>query len=136
MKTKIFAKVYLLEVMPRPQSWQALRLRIPKIALYVISALLAAVAGVLSTSRFGVSTPTLGLQAEGRAITAAVIGGTSMAGGEGNIIGSMLGLIMIHLFTNALIQMGVSVYWQDFASSTLLIVVIVFDTLSKQAKRN
>lgn len=59
-----------------------------------------------------------------------------MAGGEGNIIGSMLGLIMIHLFTNALIQMGVSVYWQDFASSALLIVVIVFDTLSKQAKRN
>lgn len=97
----------------------------------MISALLAAIAGLLSTARFGVSTPTLGLQAESRAITAAVIGGTTMSGGEGNIVGTMLGLIMIHLFTNALIQLGVSVYWQDFASYALLIVVIVFDTLSK-----
>ena len=55
-----------------------------------------------------------------------------MSGGEGNIVGTMLGLVMIHLFTNALIQWGVSVYWQDFASYALLIVVIVFDTLSKR----
>lgn len=136
MKTKFFAKVYFIGSNAKAAELAGIKVKNTKIALYVISALLAAVAGVLSTSRFGVSTPTLGLQAEGRAITAAVIGGTSMAGGEGNIIGSMLGLIMIHLFTNALIQMGVSVYWQDFASSALLIVVIVFDTLSKQAKRN
>lgn len=136
MKTKFFAKVYFIGSNAKAAELAGIKVKNTKIALYVISALLAAVAGVLSTSRFGVSTPTLGLQAEERAITAAVIGGTSMAGGEGNIIGSMLGLIMIHLFTNALIQMGVSVYWQDFASSALLIVVIVFDTLSKQAKRN
>ena len=136
MKTKFFAKVYFVGSNAKAAELAGIKVTNTKIALYVISALLAAIAGVLSTARFGVSTPTLGLQAEGRAITAAVIGGTSMAGGEGNIIGSILGLIMIHLFTNALIQLGVSVYWQDFASSALLIVVIVFDTVSKRTKRN
>ena len=48
--------------MPRPQSLAGIKVKNTKIALYVISALLAAVAGVLSTSRFGVSTPTLGLR--------------------------------------------------------------------------
>lgn len=57
-----------------------------------------------------------------------------MSGGEGNIVGTMLGLIMIHLFQNALVQLGVSVYWQDFASYALLIVVIVFDTVSKRKR--
>lgn len=134
MKTKFFAKVYFIGSNAKAAELAGIKVKNTKIALYVISAFLAATAGVLSTSRFGVSTPTLGLQAEGRAITAAVIGGTSMSGGEGNIVGTMLGLIMIHLFTNALIQMGVSVYWQDFASSALLIAVIVFDTVSKKRR--
>lgn len=134
MKTKFFAKVYFIGSNAKAAELAGIKVKNTKIALYVISSFLAATAGVLSTSRFGVSTPTLGLQAEGRAITAAVIGGTSMSGGEGNIVGTMLGLIMIHLFTNALIQMGVSVYWQDFASSALLIAVIVFDTVSKKRR--
>lgn len=131
-KTRFFAKVYFIGSNTKAAEMAGVRVERVKIMLYMISALLAAIAGVLSTARFGVSSPTLGLQAESRAVTAAVIGGTTMSGGEGNIVGTMLGLVMIHLFTNALIQWGVSVYWQDFASYALLIVVIVFDTLSKR----
>lgn len=131
-KTRFFAKVYFIGSNTKAAEMAGVRVQRVKIMLYMISALLAAIAGVLSTARFGVSSPTLGLQAESRAITAAVIGGTTMSGGEGNVVGTMLGLIMIHLFTNALIQLDVSVYWQDFASYALLIVVIVFDTLSKR----
>lgn len=133
-KTKFFAKVYFIGSNSKAAEMAGVRVSRVKILLYMISAFLATVAGILSTARFGVSSPTLGLQAESRAITAAVIGGTTMSGGEGNIVGTMLGLIMIHLFTNALIQWGVSVYWQDFASYALLIVVIIFDTLSKREK--
>lgn len=133
-KTQFFAKVYFIGSNTKSAEMAGIRVDRTKITLYLISAFLAAVAGVLSTARFGVSTPTLGLQAESRAITAAVIGGTTMSGGEGNIVGTMLGLIMIHLFQNALVQLGVSVYWQDFASYALLIVVIVFDTVSKRKR--
>jgi len=105
-----------------------------KIMLYVISAICAAIAGVLCTGRFGVSSPILGLSAEGRAITAAVVGGTSMRGGEGSMLGTLIGLILIHFISNSLIQLGVNVYWQDFASNALLLTVIVIDSISR-AKR-
>lgn len=131
-KTRFFAKAYFTGSNAKAAEMAGVRVQRVKITLYMISALLASIAGVLSTARFGVSSPTLGLQAESRAVTAAVIGGTAMSGGEGNVVGTMLGLVMIHLFSNALIQWGVSVYWQDFASYALLIVVIVFDTLSKR----
>ena len=54
-----------------------------------------------------------------------------MSGGEGGIIGSFLGLVLVQLVSNSLIQMNVSVYWQDFISNMLLITVIVVDALSR-----
>ena len=72
-KTKFFAKVYFIGSNAKAADLAGIKVERVKITLYMISALLAAIAGLLSTARFGVSTPTLGLQAESRAITAAAL---------------------------------------------------------------
>lgn len=85
-----------------------------KIFVYVVIALLSALAGILSLARFNVATPELSKGAETTAISAAVIGGTSMTGGLGGILGTFLGIFLLKIVDSALVMMNVSVYWQDF----------------------
>lgn len=131
-KTRYFAQVYFIGSNEKAASYAGVDVVKTKIILYAISSFLACLAGILSLSRFGVATATLGNQAESRAITAAVIGGTAMSGGVGSIIGTVLGLIMVHFVTNGLVLLHVSIYWQDFASYLMLVLVIVFDTVRQR----
>ena len=64
-------------------------------------------------SRFGASTPGFGIGLEMTAISAAVIGGASLTGGEGTVFGSILGVALLSIITSSLILLDVSVYWQD-----------------------
>lgn len=105
-----------------------------KISVYILSAVLASVAGVISLARFNVATPTLGVMAETRAISAAVIGGTSMSGGVGSIVGSIFGVILLNIINNALVLLNVSVYWQEFVIGAILIIVVTFDYISNKRK--
>ncbi|MDO4547906.1 MAG: ABC transporter permease [Clostridia bacterium] len=134
-KTKYFAKVYFIGSNEKAAAYAGVDVTKTKIILYAISSFLACLAGLLSLSRFGVATATLGAQAESRAITAAVIGGTAMSGGMGSILGTVLGLIMVHFVTNGLVLLRVSIYWQDFASYLMLVLVIVFDTVRQRRDR-
>ncbi len=129
--TKFCAKTYFIGSNINAADLAGIKVKKMRVFLYMISAMTAAIAGVLCSARFGVASPILGQGADGRAITASVIGGTSMSGGEGGIFGSFLGLILVQLISNSLIQMKVSVYWQDFISNMLLITVIVIDALSR-----
>jgi len=133
--TKFCAKTYFIGSNVNAAELAGIKVKKMRVFLYMISAMTAAIAGVLCTARFGVSSPILGQGADGRAITAAVIGGTSMSGGEGGILGAFFGLILVQLISNSLIQMNVSVYWQDFISNMLLITVIVVDALSRNSSR-
>jgi len=133
-KTKFFSKVYFVGSNEKAAAYAGVDVINTKVILYMISGFLAGLAGVISLSRFGVSTATLGNQAEGRAITAAVIGGTMMSGGVGNVVGTIIGLIMVQVVTNGMVLLKVSVYWQDFASAVMLVAVIVFDTVRKPGR--
>lgn len=105
-----------------------------KIWVYTCSAFLATITGILSLARFNVATPTLGTMAETRAISAAVIGGTSMTGGVGTILGTVLGVILLNIINNALVMLNVSVYWQDFVTGAILILAVTFDYISHKKK--
>ena len=105
-----------------------------KIWVYIVSALLATLAGILSLSRFNVATPSLGSGAETRAISAAVIGGATMTGGVGSVLGGVLGVILLNIVNSALIMLNVSVYWQDFVSGFILILAVTIDFLSHRKK--
>ena len=98
-----------------------------KTGVFFLTGTLAAITGILTLSRFTVAAPNAGMSAEMRAIAACVIGGASLSGGEGTIIGSALGVILLALVNNALILLNVSVYWQDLITGMILISAVLLD---------
>ncbi len=100
-----------------------------KFLSYVICALFAAAAGLLLVSRMGSTFPHSGQGTELRVISACIIGGASINGGKGTIIGSFLGVLLLGLINNILVLTGVSVYWQGIVSGTILILAVASDAL-------
>ncbi len=105
-----------------------------KIGVYVIIALISTMAGILSLGRFNVATPELSKGAETTAISAAVIGGTSMTGGVGGVLGTVMGIFLLKIVNSALVMMNVSVYWQDFVQGAILVLAVTIDYLSQRRK--
>jgi ribose transport system permease protein len=103
-----------------------------KIGVYLLSGFLAALAGVLSVSRFTVGDPGTGMGEELRIIAACIIGGCSLRGGKGTVIGGLLGLIFVGFINNAMILLRVPVYWQQLAMGVVLLLAVGFDTLSQR----
>ena len=103
-----------------------------KIGVYVLSGSLAALAGVLSVSRFTVADPGAGMGEELRIIAACIIGGCSLRGGKGTVIGGLLGLIFVGFINNGLILLRVPVYWQQLSMGVVLLLAVGFDTLSQR----
>jgi ribose transport system permease protein len=105
-----------------------------RIGVFLLSSFLAVIAGILTTSRFTVATPTAGEGSEMIAISVAVIGGASTGGGEGTIMGTVFGLILITLINNALVLLNVSVYWQKLISGGILLLAVLIDYFSHKNK--
>lgn len=103
-----------------------------KIGVYFLSGLLAALAGVLSVSRFTVGDPGTGMGEELRIIAACIIGGCSLRGGKGTVIGGLFGLIFVGFINNAMILLRVPVYWQQLTTGVVLLLAVGFDTLSQR----
>jgi ribose transport system permease protein len=103
-----------------------------KIGVYVTVATLASIVGILSLARFNmvVYSAGLGTDTSMRSISAAVIGGASLSGGEGTILGSMLGVILLSLINNGLILLNIPVYWQDFINYAILLAAVTIDYVS------
>lgn len=106
-----------------------------KIGGYVLSALLASLAGVLLAARFGAASVSAGQGIELAVIAAVVIGGASLSGGEGTILGALLGVLLMELISNGLNLLGVAVYWQPIVIGLVLIVAVALDALSRRLKR-
>ena len=99
---------------------------------YIACGLLTALAGVISMARLTSGVPTAFAGTEMRIMAACVIGGMSLSGGEGTIIGAILGLIFMALVTNALTLFGVSIYWEGVVTGTILTAAVSFDMLSRR----
>lgn len=105
-----------------------------KILGFGICGLLAAVAGILMTSSYGMGQASFGTGYEMRAIAAAVIGGASMSGGEGNFIGTALGVILVALVNNVFIMFNGSPNWSTAISGIMLLVAVALDLLRTTRK--
>lgn len=97
------------------------------IATYAIAGLICAIAGWVTIGRIGAVSPLAGQNANLDAITAVVIGGTSLFGGRGSIIGTLIGALIVGTFRNGLALAGVDVLWQEFAVGGLIIVAVTID---------
>jgi ribose transport system permease protein len=105
-----------------------------KIINYVLTGLLAGIAGVVMTSRLGTASNTAGTGLELQVITAVIIGGASLSGGEGTVLGAFLGCLLMALINNALTLLGVDVYWQTFVIGATLLTAVWIDTASRSGK--
>jgi ribose transport system permease protein len=103
-----------------------------KILNYVLMGVLAALTGLLVTGRMGTASVSAGLGVELQVIAACVIGGASLAGGEGSILGSLLGVILMALILNGLNLLGVNPYWQTIVIGGVLILTASADALSRR----
>ncbi|MFW6295365.1 MAG: ABC transporter permease [Halanaerobium sp.] len=125
--SKTFRKIYYVGSNQEAAKFSGIKVNKIKIMVYIICSSLAGFAGVLSLARFGVATPTAGNTAELRAIAGAVIGGASLTGGEGTVLGTFLGIILVGLVNNALVLLGVSVYWQEMVVGFVLLAAVIID---------
>ncbi len=106
-----------------------------KFAVYVISGGLAALAGILTTSWLGVAQASAGTGQELDVIAAVVIGGTSLTGGQGTILGVVIAAALAGLIRNGLVQVQVSSYWTPVAVGTLLIAAVWLDQVRQRRLR-
>ena len=97
------------------------------LAVYALAGLICAIAAWVLMGRIGGVSPQAGQTANLDSITAVVIGGTSLFGGRGSIIGTLFGALIVGVFRNGLALSGLALLWQDFAVGVLIIVAVTID---------
>src|ERR1700722_2516881 len=104
-----------------------------KMLIYVYASFLAALAGLVVSSRIGSGQPGLGVGYELDAIAAAVIGGTSLsAGGIGTVAGTIVGALIIGVLNNTLDLMNVSAFWQQIVKGCIIVGAVILDQLKQR----
>jgi len=104
-----------------------------KFVLYMIAAGFASVSGIMLVSRFASSQADIGKGWELDAIAAAVIGGTSLAGGSGSVLGVIIGACIMAVLRNGLVLMGVSTYWHTSIIGVVIVLAAVLDVKTKRS---
>ena len=101
-------------------------------AIYAMSGSIVGVAGLLIASRLNSAQPALGLGYELEAIAAVVIGGTSLSGGRGTILGSLIGALIMAVLTNGLRVLSVAQEWQTVVTGAIIILAVYADMMRRK----
>ena len=105
------------------------------LGVYALAGVLYGVAALLSVARTGVGDPNAGQTENLDAITAVVLGGTSLFGGRGSVLGSLVGALIVGVFRNGLTLMGVSSVYQILVTGVLVILAVAADQLARSGSR-
>ncbi|ASY63399.1 Ribose ABC transport system, permease protein RbsC [Sinorhizobium sojae CCBAU 05684] len=106
-----------------------------KIAIYTLAGGICGIAGLLIASRLNSAQPALGLGYELEAIAAVVIGGTSLAGGRGTILGTLIGALIMSVLTNGLRVLSVAPEWQTVVTGAIIIIAVYADQMRVRARK-
>lgn len=126
-KTKIGRYIYAIGGNERAARLSGIKVNRIKLLVYVLSGVLAAVGGIMVTSRLDSAQPNAGAGYELDSIAAVVIGGTSLSGGRGFIMGTVLGAVIIGVLNNGLVLLGVSPFWQQVAKGVVILIAVIID---------
>lgn len=99
--------------------------------VFIICAVLCFVAGIIMVGRTATSRADMGSTFLMECLSAVVLGGTSISGGKGNAVGSICGVLIFTLISNIMNLVGISSFWQQFATGLVLIIVVVFNRVSE-----
>lgn len=103
--------------------------------VYSLSGLMAAISGIAMAARLGVGQSTAGQSYEMDAIAATVIGGASLSGGSGSIVGAIIGAAIMGVLRNGLVLLDVSAYWQQTVIGAVIILAVALDNLRHMKKK-
>ncbi|MCP2330265.1 ABC transporter permease [Actinoalloteichus caeruleus] len=105
-----------------------------KIAVYVLAGLFTGLAGILISARLGSAQPATGMGYELQAIAAVVIGGTSLSGGRGSVVGTLIGALIISVLNNGLQIMSIPQEWQNVILGCVILVAVYADMLRRRRR--
>ncbi|WP_254055046.1 ABC transporter permease [Kiloniella sp. EL199] len=132
--TRFFRQVYFIGANEKAAMLSGIHVTRVRIILYALAGVLAALAGVLLASRLMSGTPTAGNGIELQVLAAAVIGGASLRGGEGTILGAFLGVVFVALINNSMTMLAVSIYWQMIVIGGVLVTAVALDMLIRSKR--
>ncbi len=133
-RTRFLRQVYYIGGNERAARVSGIPVDGMRIFTYMLSGTLAALAGILLAARLSTAVPTAGAGLELTVIAAAVIGGASLAGGEGSVLGAVLGIAFLSIISNALTLLSVSIFWQIVVTGVVLIAAVSIDVLLRRRR--
>ena len=126
-KTAFGQSVYAIGGNEKAAYISGVKLNKVKIIIYSISGIMASISGLIITSRLSSAQPTAGASYEMDAIAAVVLGGTSLSGGKGRILGTLIGALIIGVLNNGLNIIGVSAFWQQVVKGVVILIAVLID---------
>ena len=126
-KTAFGKSVYAIGGNEKAAYISGVKLNKVKIIIYSISGIMASISGLIITSRLSSAQPTAGASYEMDAIAAVVLGGTSLSGGKGHILGTLIGALIIGVLNNGLNIIGVSAFWQQVVKGVVILIAVLID---------
>lgn len=131
-KTKFGRYIYAVGGNENAANVSGIRVHRVKIWVYIINGALSGLAGILLASRISSGQPNSGQGYELDAIAAVVIGGTSLFGGRGTMLGTIVGVLIIGVISNGLNLLNVSSYWQQIIKGLIIAAAVVLDQRTKR----
>jgi ribose transport system permease protein len=130
-RTRFGRQLFAVGGNERAAALSGLNVRRIKVAVYTLGGAMAGIAGLLTAARLDSATPNAGVGYELDSITAVVIGGTSLSGGRGSIVGTVLGCLIIGVLNNGLVLLEVSPFWQQVVKGFVILVAVAIDRASR-----
>jgi ribose transport system permease protein len=131
--TTLGRSAYAIGSNPETARLSGINIRLTLLLIYVIQGLLAGLGGVIDASRLGIGPPLGGQNYNLQAIAAAVIGGASLFGGEGSIIGALIGALLIELIANGSDLLNISTFWQEVILGIVIVLAVLYDQIRRRA---
>ena len=128
-KTRIGRYIYAVGGNERTAQLSGLNVNRIKTVVYTLAGGLSAVAGLITTSRLDSAQPNAGTGYELDSIAAVVIGGTSLSGGRGTILGTIIGCLIIGVLNSGLVLLNVSPFWQQVVKGGVILVAVAIDRM-------
>ena len=133
-RTRFFRQFYFIGGNPRAAQLSGIRVDRLILIGFIIMGALAGLAGVLGAARLNSAVVNAGVGIELKVITATVLGGASLKGGEGTILGGILGVLFIALIENAMIINAVGVFWQGLVVGLVLLFAVSLDRFKSSGR--